>query len=178
MKATVRYRTVMDIAAALRRIRILILFFIVGLVISGLTAIPLMFELSVLDSLFGEETAIGDLWPALAGWISLVHHALEDLHSQYPFLAYGYDWLAFGHFVIAIIFIGPYRDPIRNEWVISAGLIACALVVPYAIILGQFREIPLFWRLIDSLFGIIGFAVLWIVRSQLQLIKSAEMADS
>jgi len=37
----------------------------------------------------------------------------------YPFIAYGTDWLAFAHFVIAIAFIGPWRDPVRNVWVVE-----------------------------------------------------------
>lgn len=168
----------MDTPATLRRIRLLLLFFIIGLVISGLTAIPLRLELSILNSLFGEGTAIGDLWPTLAEWIFKVHSALENLHSVYPFLAYGYDWLAFGHFVIAIIFLGAYRDPIQNGWVVDAGLISCALVIPYAFLLGQIRDIPFFWRLTDSLFGIIGFAILWVVRMQLQRVMSAKAPES
>ena len=54
----VGYLASMGTTAPLRRIRILLLFFIIGLVVSGLTAIPLRFELSVLDSLLGERTEV------------------------------------------------------------------------------------------------------------------------
>lgn len=87
-----RYRTSVEIHTSLRRIRILLLLFIAGLVISGLTAIPLSLELSMLNSLLGVGTVIGEWWPALAEWISKVYGALEALHIEYPFLAYGYDW--------------------------------------------------------------------------------------
>jgi hypothetical protein len=71
-------------------------------------------------------------------------------------MLYGTDWLAFGHFVIAIAFIGPMRDPVRNIWVIHFGIIACLLIIPYAFIFGAIRGIPIWWRLIDCSFGIFG----------------------
>jgi hypothetical protein len=74
----------------------------------------------------------------------------------YPFLAYGTDWLAFSHLVIAVAFIGPLRDPVRNRWVLAFGVIACAGVVPLALIAGQVRGIPFYWRLIDMSFGVFG----------------------
>jgi hypothetical protein len=94
-------------------------------------------------------------------WIEKVLLAYRETSKLYPFLLYGYDWLAFAHFVLAILFIGPYRNPTKNIWVVEFGLIACVLVIPYACIAGHFREIPLGWRLIDCSFGIIGLAVLW-----------------
>ena len=60
-----------------------------------------------------------------------------------PFLGYGTDWLAFGHFVIAIVFIGPLRDPVKTVWVVEFGMIACVLVVPFALVMGGVRGIPL-----------------------------------
>jgi hypothetical protein len=160
----------MDEKSRLRKIRFVLLVFISGLIVAGMTAIPLRFELGILDSLLGEDTRIAQAWPPMGLWISRVHQALNDMDSSAPFLAYGYDWLAFGHFVIAIAFFGPYRDPVRNRWVIDFGMIACALVIPYAVILGEVRGIPVFWRFIDTLFGIIGFALLWYVHSELKKI--------
>ena len=90
-------------------------------------------------------------------------------YRQYPFVAYGTDWLAFGHIVIAIFFIGPLIDPVRNIWVIQAGLIACVAVLPLALICGPIREIPFYWRLIDSSFGVVGFIVL---SAALRLVKN------
>jgi hypothetical protein len=66
--------------------------------------------------------------------------------------------------VIAIAFIGPLKDPVKNLWVIEFGMIACVLVVPYALVFGQVRGIPILWRGIDTLFGIIGIIPLWITR--------------
>jgi hypothetical protein len=38
-----------------------------------------------------------------------------------PFLAYGTDWLAFAHLAIAVVFIGPWINPVRSQWVITFG---------------------------------------------------------
>jgi len=57
---------------------------------------------------------------------------------------------------IFIAFVGPWRDPVRNRWVLEFGLIACAGVLPLALIAGPLRGIPFFWRLGDCSFGIIG----------------------
>jgi hypothetical protein len=70
-----------------------------------------------------------------------VHHTLADTNAHYPFLAYGTDWLAFAHLVLAVLFIGPYLDPIRNKWIITFGLVACAGVIPLALVAGKFAEL-------------------------------------
>lgn len=91
---------------------------------------------------------------------------------------YGYDWLAFGHFAIAVIFLGSIRDPLRNRWIVEAGMIACMLVIPYAIVFGQIRGIPIFWRVIDTLFGIVGIIPLWYVRRQLVRLEESPGAEA
>lgn len=159
-------------------IRILLVLFAAALVISGATTIPLRFELSILDSVVGAETSIARIWPSMGMWISRGYEALEEMSSKHAFLAYGYDWLAFGHFAIAVFFWGAIRDPVRNRWVVEAGMIACILVFPYALVFGQIRGIPIGWRMIDTLFGIVGLLPLWYVRRQLvHLEMSNELAD-
>ena len=86
---------------------------------------------------------------------------LDATYAAYPFIAYGTDWLAFGHLIIALFFIGPMIDPVRNVFVLRAGLWACALVLPLALICGPIRGIPVFWRLIDCSFGVLGAPLLW-----------------
>jgi len=88
---------------------------------------------------------------------------LRDAYGKYPFMAYGTDWLAFAHIVIAIFFIGPFVQPENNRWVIASGMIACGLVVLLALICGPIRGIPFYWRLIDCSFGVLGFIPLWFV---------------
>jgi hypothetical protein len=85
-----------------------------------------------------------------------VHAALAATNERYSFLAYGTDWLAFAHLVLAAAFIGPWRDPVRNKWVLQFGMIACAGVLPLALIAGAVRGIPLWWRFGDCCFGIFG----------------------
>lgn len=128
--------------------------FIVGLVLSGITAFPLAWEVS-LASRAQHATTAPDLAPGLVEWVDRVHLALQDT-ARYPFLSYGTDWLAFAHLVIAVAFIGPLLDPVRNIWVLRFGMIACAGIVPLALIAGAVRGIPLGWQLIDISFGVLG----------------------
>lgn len=151
-------------AEVLRHIRLLLVLFVLALVGSGLTAFPLLWETRLLAAWFGEGTATAQRLPAFAWWLSHVHEGLDASYGTYPFLAYGTDWLAFAHLVIAIAFWGPIKDPVRNIWVVEFGIIACVLVVPLALICGPLRGIPVYWRLIDCSFGVLGLAVLTPVR--------------
>jgi len=146
-------------------IRRLLMLFIISLFISGLTAIPIDAQLSFLLNNLSKGTT-------LYSWIEKVLLAYREVNANYPFLLYGYDWLAFAHFVLAILFIGPYKDPIKNIWVIQFGLIACLLVIPFAFVAGHFRGIPIGWRLIDCSFGVVGFALLWIIYSKTKTLIS------
>lgn len=139
------------------RIRILLWIFIFGLAISGATAIPLETELRILAQWIGGESG-------LAQRLLKIRDALIETNAKYPFIAYGTDWLAFAHFVIAVAFIGPLRDPVKNVWVVEFGMITCVLVVPFALAMGSVREIPFGWRLIDCSFGIFGIIPLWFCR--------------
>ncbi|UCD48937.1 MAG: hypothetical protein JSW27_15540 [Phycisphaerales bacterium] len=144
------------------RIRILLGLFVVGLMLSGLTAFPLRIEVDLLQRIVGEGSPTEPWWPGLARWISFVHRGVTEASDLYPFLLYGTDWLAFAHLVIAIAFIGPLRDPVRNIWVVEFGIIACLLVIPCALICGLIRGIPFFWRLIDCSFGLVGIIPLYL----------------
>lgn len=159
----------------LRRIRVWLAAFIIGLVLSGVTAFPLQTELGWLNSALNASPVrpIAESVHLLP-WIERVSEALNASNARYPFLAYGTDWLAFAHLVIAVAFIGPFLDPVRNRWVITFGLVACAGVIPIALIAGQIRGIPVFWRLIDCSFGVFGCVPLLICnRSILALEKQA-----
>jgi hypothetical protein len=154
----------MDSQVLKRRVRYILGFFIFGLVLSGLTAIPIRWEIGVLQRLIGEGTFMEKVYPPMAHWISFVHRGLMDIPKDSSFIYYGMDWLAFGHIVIAIAFLGALRDPVRNVWVIEFGMIACVLVIPVALIAGHIRGIPFFWQLIDCSFGIVGIIPLWLCR--------------
>ena len=153
---------------SLRRIRWLVALFIVGLLLSGATAIPLETEVNWLAQSTGARRLIEtpgltsvSVW---AEWLCRVQTGLHEVNEKFPFMSYGADWLAFGHFVIAIAFVGAWRDPVRNVWLFEFGLIACALVIPYALFFGAVRGIPMWWRLIDCSFGVFGAIPLWMCR--------------
>ena len=139
-----------------------------GLLISGLTAFPLVFEVKILDIFLGKGSFVEKIWPGMAYWISFVRLGLTETNAKYPFILYGTDWLAFAHIMIAISFIGPLRDPIKNVWVVEYGMMACVLVIPLALICGPLRGIPLFWILIDMSFGVFGIIPLALAYRQIK----------
>jgi len=155
-----------------QRVKIVLCLFMIGVVLSGLTAFSLEWELYILFRWIGNpNNQFITSASGLADWITHVYRALQVTYRQYPFIAYGTDWLAFAHIVIAIAFWGPLKDPVRNRWVIEFGLITCVLVLPLALIMGPLRGIPFFWRLIDCSFGVVGFIPLWWCRNMVLRIE-------
>lgn len=149
----------------IKKIRLLILFFIVALILSGVTAFPVETELRWLLN-------HPSLIPSFAEqWLKGVYFALVETNAKYPMLAYGFDWLAFAHIVIAMAFIGPLKDPIKNKWMIDWAILACVAVIPLAFICGPIRHIPMFHILIDCSFGIIGLIPLFICRKMIQQLE-------
>lgn len=139
------------------RYRLALGLFIVGLVLSGVTAFPLRHELRWLADGLGivapENYA---RYAGLQRWIAYVLYGVEQTQARYPFISYGTDWLAFGHLCIAVFFVRPFRRPLESDWVLKCGLVCCAGVIPLALIAGAVRGIPFGWRLIDCSFGVIG----------------------
>lgn len=148
-----------------KRIMLLLIFFIVTLILSGITAFPIETELDFIAHHMS--------WMpyTLQLWITKIYQCVEQTNALYPYLAYGTDWLAFAHIVIAVAFIGPLKDPVRNIWIIQFGMIACIMILPLAFIAGPYRQIPFYWQLIDCSFGIIGLIPLYITY---RLIKQLE----
>ena len=160
----------------LKRIRLLIMLFMTGTLLSGLTAFPLEWEVKILARLV---IPFARVFPSLGN--GLMHWTLRVLEGvvltnlNYPFMAYGTDWLAFGHIVIALAFIGVLRDPLRNVWIVEWGMIACVLVIPLTMICGPIRGIPFDWRLIDCSFGILGFIPLWLSWKSIRELKRIDL---
>ncbi len=136
------------------RIRLYIWIIIIGLFLSGVTAFPIETELALLINHLPYHA------PGLKQWLLKVYEAVHATNANYPFLSYGTDWLAFAHVMLAILFIGPLKDPMKNIWVIEFGLIAAAGIFPLAFIAGAVREIPLFWTIIDCSFGVVTLLLL------------------
>lgn len=141
------------------KIRVMILFFMVALILSGVTAFPVETELKWL-------LAHPSLIPvSLHEWLQRCYAALKETNAKFPMLAYGYDWLAFAHIVIAMAFIGPLNNPVKNAWIIDWAILACFAVIPLAFIAGPVRQIPVAHILIDCSFGIIGLVPLFICKN-------------
>jgi hypothetical protein len=148
-----------------REIKALVIFFITGLVLSGITAFPLETELKWLLQMMEDHNS----W--MYRWLNVVYYAVKETNKAYPFISYGSDWLAFAHLVIAVAFVGPLRDPVKNIWIIEFGMIACVMIFPLAFIAGAVRDIPIVWRLIDCSFGVIGFIPLFICHKKIRKLE-------
>ena len=95
------------------RLRLALSLFIGGLVLSGVTAFPLLTELNLLVRWTdAPRLAASNGWFApVAAWVLKVHDSLAATYAAYPFIAYGTDWLAFGHLIIALFFCGSDNRP-------------------------------------------------------------------
>ena len=134
------------------RLKVYLAIIIFGLFISGVTAFPIESELAYL---------VNNSSSTIQNWINKVYVALKTTNQNFPFLSYGTDWLAFAHVMLAILFVGPFINPIKNKWVIQFGIICCVMIVPLALIAGHIREIPFFWQLIDCSFGLLAIIPLY-----------------
>ncbi len=138
----------------LRQIRLAIAIVVTGLVISGVTAFPLLHELNFISNALVGSATDPSAHTGFTHWILIVREGLEVTYRRYPFIAYGTDWLAFAHLMIAVFFVLPWRDPIRYAGVLRVGIACSLMIFPLAFICGPLRGIPLWWSVIDSSFGI------------------------
>lgn len=159
----------MNPTITLRRIRFLIIFFMIVLALSGITAFPVYTELK-----WAMENPIFPVDSMVQQWLHRVWLGVKEAHERHPFLFYGFDWLAFAHLMIALLFIGPYKDPVRNKWIIDWGILACLSILPLAFIAGPIRGIPLFHILIDCSFGILGIIPLLVVKRWIKQLETAQ----
>ena len=140
------------------RVRRWTLFLIAGLVLSGATALPIPAEVEAGVAILGPGLNAGGTLPEfVVSWLRTLQEGIRTTSERAPFMFYGTDWLAFGHFMIALAFVGALRDPVRNRWLYEFGMAACALVPLWALTFGHLRGIPAWWRAIDASFGIVGF---------------------
>ena len=148
--------------------------FIALLFLSGITAFPIHAELVYAHDLIAHFK----LNNSLSSWIETVYRGVSEVDKDYPFIAYGTDWLAFAHLVLAVLFAGIVKDPVRNIWVIEFGLIACVGIFPLAFIAGAIRGIPFFWQLIDCSFGLAGGILLWMCYTRVKRLSLLSQASS
>lgn len=146
------------------RIKRAIWIIIIGLVLSGVTAFPLQAELKIISEHLSATNPFSN-------WIDTIYNAIKITNRQFPYLSYGTDWLAFAHLMIAVVFVGPLKDPVKNIWVIEFGMIACVMIFPLAFIAGFIRGIPLYWRLIDCSFGVVGIVPLYFAHRYTRMLE-------
>jgi len=77
----------------LARYRIALGIFIAGLVLSAISALPLQWELSILDRWFGARTLSvpPSDYTGLGDFISSVHSGITQTYARFPFFGYGTD---------------------------------------------------------------------------------------
>lgn len=148
-----------------KKIKAAIIVTIIGLLLNGISAVPLVTELRIVLS------NSGMLPQSLRDWLVYVEKGITETTTNYKFMRYGFDWLAFAHFLIAIAFFGPLKDPVKNEWVISWGMIASVLSLVMALAWERYRGIPFVWSLIDAVVAIVAFVILWLCYKWIQELK-------
>ena len=151
------------------RIKAAIVITIIGLLLNGFTSVPLRTELDILLS------KPDSLPQFLRDWWVYVYQGVLETSEKYNFMRYGFDWLGYAHLIIAIAFIGPYRDPIKNQWVVQWGMIAAGLGILMAFGWERMRDIPVWWSFIDAGISYFAFVVLWLCNrwiSKLKLISA------
>jgi len=147
----------------LSRIRGWTWFLIVGLALSGLTAIPIQSEVALGRALLGDDMSLGGRLPVdVVAWLRTLDDGIGLTSRRAPFMFYGTDWLAFGHLMIALVFVGALGDPVRNRWVYRFGMMASVLVPVWAAVFGHLRGIPIWCRFVDASFGVVAFFPSWL----------------
>ncbi|MBS1747584.1 MAG: hypothetical protein JST21_15585 [Bacteroidetes bacterium] len=156
----------------LKQIRVLVIIFIVALFISGITAFPVYEELNwIINSSFFTQQSVVQKW-LLKAW-----YGVKTAHEDFPFLFYGYDWLAYAHIAMAGLFFGVYQHPVRNRWIVQWAMLTCIGVLPIAFIAGFIRGIPFFHILIDCSFGLLGLIPLRLMQLKIKKLEKLKKTN-
>jgi len=141
-----------------------------GLFVSGVTVWPAIPELKWGLHLL-QNWGLAD--STLADFTATILESLKHIEKDHPHILYGYDWLAFAHIVLAILFLGAARDPVRNKWIVECGLIMCALIPFLAGICIPLREIPWWWFFMDFAFTPLAAIPLFIALKDIRRIEAS-----
>lgn len=147
----------------IRKIRMVLLMFVILLALSGITAFPIRTEIQFLVD------HISSFPPFFQNWIMELSTSIQQTPDV---MLYGTDWLAFAHIIIALFFIPVFLDPIKYKINLQIGMAACILVFPLAFICGPIRNIPFFHQLIDCSFGLIGICFLYFVYTRINKLNT------
>jgi hypothetical protein len=155
----------------LKRAKIMLGIVAFGLFLSGVTVWPAVSELKMaVRMVWGDGEPDG----VLHSFILQAIDGLESVEENFSFMLYAHDWLAFAHIVLAILFAGAIRDPVRNIWIVQCGLIMCALVPVLAGICIPIRGLPLVWFWVDFSFAPAAALPLWIALRDIRREKTVE----
>jgi hypothetical protein len=144
---------------SLRRARWMLGIVALGLLVSGVTIWPAVWELkTAVRIVWGDQTPTGELHRFVLQTIG----ALESVRANQPFLLYAGDWLAFAHIALAVLFAGAMRDPVRNVWIVQCGLLMCLGVPILAGACVPLRGLPWMWFFVDFAFAPAAALPLWI----------------
>jgi uncharacterized protein YecE (DUF72 family) len=146
-----------------------------GLFVSGVTVWPAVPELKAAVSLIWGAAEAASV---LHGFVLKAVEGLETVTAEYPFMLYAHDWLAFAHIVLAILFAGAMRDPVRNVWIVQCGLIMCALVPVLAGICIPVRGLPLCWFWLDFAFAPAAALPLWLALRDIRRAEAGPDTES
>ena len=158
------------------RIRLCLALVMACLILAGVAAFAPIQETRWLLDVLSRSANFGVGSPSFT-WILGLNHALIANSQSAPFLAYSGDCVALAQILFALVFIGPFLHPVRNQWVITFGLICCAGVVLLAFIAGPIRDIPFFWRLVDSALAIFCALPLLLCRHYVLLLEHLERTE-
>ena len=148
--------------ADLKIIRRVVLVFMTLLILSGLTAFPLVTEVNWMVNHIESFPAYFHSW---------IWNVYDAVHQTPSIVLYGTDWLAFAHIIIALFFVGVYQNPIRNKFNINIGIAACLFIFPLAFICGPIRGIPFYHQIIDCCFGLFGLIPLIFIKYKIKHIE-------
>ena len=105
-------------------------------------------------------------------WLRHIQLQLGRDSHRHPMLHYGADLFAFVELAFALVLISPLRNPVRNQWVIQSGILACCCLIPFALILGPWHGLPMAWRIVSCVVALCGIAPLMLCRHYITLYET------
>jgi hypothetical protein len=139
----------------LAMVRMMLTVVSLGLFVSGMTCYFLPWELTtIIDIVWGRGADAWTGFSEMHTFILKMEAAIYHVNEHYPEMFLGTDYLGFAHILLAILFIGPIINPVKNIWVVHFGMICCVLVIPAAFLFGYLRGAPTMHYFVDASFGI------------------------
>ncbi len=141
-------------AGLLTRIRLCLALLMAGLLFSSLPGFFPLNGTKWILGLLARTSHFGDGTP-LFTWFLGTRQALMATSLTARFLFYATNRDGLSRILFALLFLGPYRDPVRNRWVINFGLLSCAALVLFAFVAGEIQGMPFLWRCADAAFALL-----------------------